>query len=290
MKEYSLQYQLMGKISHGQDGAIWGDRLFRFNGDGSCRVFSLPDCRELAFFWLDRLEEWCPHSNAVFFGGQRWLPGDEFPLLYTNLYNTYAASANRREGTLCAYHLTREGEVFTAELVQIIRIGFVEDLARWKSLEGKGDFRPYGNFVWDNRQNRLIAFVMRDKEHVTRYLDFDMPDCRAGDLCTACGLRIVTLRESDVCGMYDGEYATLLQGACCRNGRLYSVEGATSSGENPAMPPRLQIMDTDRRAQLGAVDLYAAGLTNEPEFIDFWGDVLVYADHVGNVYRFTLEE
>lgn len=289
MQNICLQYESIGKIASGQDGAIWGDWLFRFDGNGSCRVYSLPDIREKAFFWLDRLDEWCPHSNAVFFGPQRWLPGDEFPLLYTNLYNTYSSAANRREGVLCVYRLTREGEVFSSELVQIIRIGFTENRDLWKSLDGKGDVRPYGNFLADCDRGKLIAFVMRDREKVTRYFEFDLPDCRAGDLCTACGLRIVTLKEEDILACFDGEYANYLQGGCCHHGRLYSLEGFNASGENPSNPPRIQIMDTVNRVQLGAVDLYGAGLTVEPEWIDFREDDLLYCDAAGNLYRLDIQ-
>ena len=64
----------------GQDGAIYGDYLFRFSNNGICRVFSIKELKEesdapatlpqLALFTLDRASEISPHSNAVVFGNE----------------------------------------------------------------------------------------------------------------------------------------------------------------------------------------------------------------------------
>jgi len=290
MQEYTMQFEFQWKISRGQDGAIWGDYLFRFDADGSCKVYSICDRQLIGAFVLDQIARWQPHSNAVSFGPDRYAPEDEFPLLYTNLYNTYSGAEDRREGVCCVYRLMRCGTVFTTTLVQIIRIGFVEDRTLWKSLEGNGDVRPYGNFVVDADHRRFYAFVMRDREHVTRYFSFDLPAVTDGVRCDCCGAQVVTLEEADIRTMFDGEYANYLQGACCHQGILYSVEGFTvREGETAANPPRLQRIDMVRQKTLGAVDLCALGLRQEPEWIDFRQDTLYYCDCMGNLYICKIE-
>ena len=78
-----------GTICRGQDGAIWGDLLFRFSSSGDCRVYDLSrdGIPEVGAFRLDRWETLCPHSNSVSFGADYWAEGDEYPLLYSNIYN-----------------------------------------------------------------------------------------------------------------------------------------------------------------------------------------------------------
>lgn len=76
------------KTCGGQDGAIFGDLMFRFDSRGLCRVFDmkavkafekeekvLPVCE----FSLEKLDIVAPHSNAVFFGKEYFEDGDEFP-------------------------------------------------------------------------------------------------------------------------------------------------------------------------------------------------------------------
>ena len=92
-----FDFKKIGNICHGQDGAIYNNNLFRFSGDGSCRVYDLNrlepvadgEAECIASFKLDRSDEICPHSNAVCFGAEKYDESDEFPLLYTNIYNAY---------------------------------------------------------------------------------------------------------------------------------------------------------------------------------------------------------
>ena len=156
------------KVCRGQDGAIFGDCLFRFETDGRCFVYSIREKRQIGDFCLPGTDLLKPHSNAVAFGAERYDEADEFPLLYTNIYNNYAKQSERLEGVCCVYRITRDGNTFAAALVQVIRIGFVEDLALWKSLPGQEDVRPYGNFVPDIFRGKLYAFVMRDRDFVSR--------------------------------------------------------------------------------------------------------------------------
>ena len=90
-----------------QDGAIWGGYLFAFNARGECCVFNINDLSPVGEFYLDKRELICPHSNAVVFGCEYYEDGDEFPLLYTNVYNNYSNAEDRREGMVCVSHSHR---------------------------------------------------------------------------------------------------------------------------------------------------------------------------------------
>ena len=82
--------------SFSQDGAVFGDHLFRIDSGGNCLVFDLRDLKfdgekkdisPVGSFALDKAALICPHSNAVSFGSEYADPDDEFPVMYTNIYN-----------------------------------------------------------------------------------------------------------------------------------------------------------------------------------------------------------
>lgn len=286
-----LTYQKLFNIHIGQDGAVYNGLLFRFETDGRCWVYDVAQQTEIGHFTLDKSDILIPHCNAVCFGSERYEETDEFPLLYANLYNSYANESDRMEGVCCVYRIQRTQDGFTSTLVQLIRIGFTENLALWKSLESNGDIRPYGNFVVDTERQKLYAFVIRDKERVTRFFEFSLPRMRDGVLNSAYGVPVVLLQESDICNWFDCNYTYYIQGACCRNGKIYSIEGGTVSPEKKPEKafPRLMIVDMVNRDQLCHIDLYDLGLYKEPELIDFDGDFCYYADNLGSVYQFIFE-
>ncbi len=261
-----------------QDGTIFGDELFRFDAFGNCRVYSVSEKTEKARFRLERIDEWRPHSNAVCFGTEKFDENDEFPLLYSNVYNNYSKAEERREGCLCIYRLKRENEGFSAALVGVIRVGFVHDLSLWRSLEERADVRPYGNFVIDAEKNKMYAFVMRDKENVTRFFTFNIPKLSDGEVSD--GVSYVTLGKGDILDMFDTEYMRYMQGACAKNGVVYSVEGF-APGVNPA---RFRVIDVEAKAVTHDVMLEDYELPKEPEFIDFHGEELFYSDATGKMY------
>lgn len=84
------------------------------------------------------------------------------------------------EGTCCVYRLKRAGIQFRSKLVQVIRVGFVDNTDYWKSHGDVVDVRPYGNFVVDIDHNKLYVFTMRDCDRVTRYFAFDLPEVSEG--------------------------------------------------------------------------------------------------------------
>ena len=284
-----MKIERIARICSGQDGAIWGPFLFRFQSDGSCYVYETAqlmgggDGEREAFarFRLEKTEILQPHSNAVVFGSDYAVEGDEFPLLYTNIYNTYAKAADRMEGVCCVYRLWREGTVFCTELVQLIRVGFTKDPNLWCSPDGR-DVRPYGNFVIDRASGTYYAFTMRDSDHTTRYFSFRLPKRSDGEIDERFGVRTVTLSSADVEDWFDCPYHHYVQGACVHDGRIYSLEGFTSDEENP---PVLRIVDPEQRREFAVLSLGEFGLSIEPELIDFSGEHCLYTDHPGNVYE-----
>lgn len=274
------------KIEGGQDGAIFDGRLFRFQADGRCFVYSLPQLLSrapspapLGAFRLDRAELLCPHCNSAAFGPKP--EGETFPLLYVNVYNTYAKCADRREGTCLVYRLKETDGVFSSQLIQIIEVGFAKAAGLWRS-ETVEDIRPYGNFAADTDSGMLYAFTMRDETRRTRFFSFRLPSPDAGLPDAMPGVRRVCLTQSDLCAQFDVPYMHFMQGACLHKGKLYSVEGFTSDRDNP---PALRIISLSRQEQTDFVLFSDHGFEIEAEMIDFSGDVCVYSDYAGNVFQ-----
>lgn len=269
-----------GTICRGQDGAIWGDLLFRFSSSGDCRVYDLSrdGIPEVGAFRLDRWETLCPHSNSVSFGADYWAEGDEFPLLYSNIYNNYAKAENRLEGACCVYRIFRENGVFRSTMVQLLKVCFVADETLW----GIGDnIRPYGNFVVDRENRILYAFTMRDKEQTTRYFAFPLPGVREGFMDG--WLRICPLEKPLF--FFDTPYHHFIQGACVHGGKILSLEGFTGSGENP---PAIRVIDPQSKQQVDFCLCRDMGTDIEPECVDFQGDTCWYSDYQGTLYELKL--
>ena len=132
-----MKIKKLSSIVGGQDGAIYKNYLFRFSSKGGCTVYDLTKIEEnmtpIAEFKLDKSDFIVPHSNSVIFGNEFYSQGDEFPLLYSNVYNNYAKTEDKRVGICCVYRLVREGNTFSTTLVQLIKIGFTVDRGLWRS-------------------------------------------------------------------------------------------------------------------------------------------------------------
>ena len=281
-----MKIKKLSKIIGGQDGAIYNNLLFRFSSKGGCTVYDMNTLAEeavpFAEFKLDGSDLIVPHSNSVTFGNEFFSQDDEFPLLYSNVYNNYAKAEDKRVGICCVYRLTREGDTFTTKLVQLIKIGFTDDRGLWRSSGDFEDKRPYGNFVVDTDRNQLWAFVMRDGEKQTRYFAFDLPKLADGDIGDA-GVREVTLTADMIKEYFDTPYHNYVQGAVCREGKIYSVEGF---GEK--IHPALRIIDTEEKRQILHFDFFDAGYTDEAELIDFFEGRCIYGNHVGELFELEL--
>lgn len=284
-----MNIKQIAKICGDQDGAIWNNFLFRFNSKGRCKVYNLDELRgkteifdmtEVDEFVLDRAEEICPHCNAVMFGNEYYAPQDEFPLLYSNIYNNYAKEENKLKGVCLVYRLQKDGDKFATTLVQMIEIGFVENTEHWKS-EKIEDFRPFGNFTIDREKSIYYAFNMRDEVRKTRYFAFDLPKVNDGETDEKFGIKKVVLGLEDIKDYFDCEYHVCIQGACCHNGKIYSAEGFSSK---IGKPPVLRIINPETKVQEMKVAFNDFGIDTEAEVVDFYDGVCYYSDAHGNLY------
>ncbi len=230
--ESNVSYEDIGSIGAWQDGAIFDGKLFVLGGFGSGAVYDINTASKLGTLTLDKQDVLKPHANSVCFGSTYYAAGDKYPLLYVNIYNNYASSADRMEGTCCVYRLTEADGVFSTSLVQVIRIGFTEDLSLWKSKENNGDVRPYGNFVVDTEDNKLYAFVMRDANKTTRFFRFAIPAIGAGTYDETYGCNVVTLNAADIESQFDMAYFNYLQGVTYYDGKILSAEGFGTGSES----------------------------------------------------------
>ena len=115
-----MRFEKIGKIKTGQDGAIWKGELFRIDASGNCLVYNVDELfgepLAKAGFRLDKYELICPHSNSVCFGTKYFANGDEYPLLYTNVYNNYSKSENKEIGVTCVYRIEKVDDGFKSTL------------------------------------------------------------------------------------------------------------------------------------------------------------------------------
>ena len=278
----------LGKICGDQDGAICGDYIFRFNSSGDYSVYSLAsldftkDNGELEAVFkgkLDRYEEIVPHSNAVFFGNNYYEEGDEFPILYSNLYNNYA-SDNEKTAVLLCYRVLRNKNEFATMLLGEIKICFKDEKGLWRSSEGE-DARPYGNFISNKDSDKLFAFVMIDNENLTRYFAFNMPDIKKGET-NKLGIKSITLNKQDIVYSFDTKYHQFIQGACLYEDKIYSTEGFAHDN---VRIPAIRVIDSEKKEEVKYLNLTEFGYFEEPEFIDFYKGICLYSDAHGNLYK-----
>ena len=291
-----MKIESLAKIKGGrQDGAIFNGYLFSFNAVGECSVYEIEKLKGLkgdeaevfSEFVLDKKDILVPHSNAVMFGSEYYDKEDEFPLLYSNVYNNYAKEADKQKGVCLVYRLQRKDKEFKTTLVQIIEIGFTEDESLWKSAGEKEDVRPYGNFTIDAENGIFYAFTMRDNTNSTRYFAFELPKAEQGELCEEYNAKKVVLNKSDIKEYFDCPYHHYVQGACCHEGKIYSLEGFTGSQENP---PAIRVIDTKLKKETVFKKFGDYGINVEPEMIDFKEDICYYTDHHGNMYKLDLAD
>lgn len=279
----------IGKITGGQDGAVFGNELFRFDTKGKCTVFDLSELEHneeknllpKSVFFLDKLDLVTPHSNAVFFGTEYYDVTDAYPILYTNVYNNYSASNDKRMGMLTAYRLQKTNIGYKTTLLQIIRIGFSEDIL-WKADEKEHGVRPYGNFVAE--KEKLYAFVMRNEEKGTRFFEFRLPSVREG-VNISGEVKQLVLTKNDILETFDLPYFRFVQGAAMRNGKIYSTEGFTADNVNR---PAIRVVDVAQKNEK-YYDIMKLGYPEEAELIDFFGDECLYSDINGNLYSCSFD-
>jgi len=271
------KYEKVATIGGGQDGEIHNGYLFSFGGTGGCNVYSMDDYSLVSSFTLNSNGTTQPHSNSVCFSKIKYSAEDEFPLLYSNIYNNDSSKI----GVTNVYRVIKEENVFSAELVQVIKIGFTDDSSKWAT-----GVRPYGNAVVDVDKNDYWAFVMDGSTNSTKFYRFDLPKITDGVLDETYGCNVVTLNYEDILTQFSTEYFNYVQGACYHDGKIYSAEGFTNDTTNI---PTLRVIDLKEKKLIKSINLVSTfNLTIEPEFLDFYDNSLYYKDVSGNLYKFDI--
>jgi hypothetical protein len=265
-------------LESGQDGTIWGNYFFIFHSRGAGWVYDYGkllkgEVERIATFTLDKTEVMNPHCNSVVFGNEYYEGGDEFPLVYCNVYNNYQKEEEKHVGTCCVYRLQRKDNEFKTTLVQIIKVGFVNEAPLWCSETG--DFRPYGNFVVDREEGMLYAFNMRDQYQNTRYFAFKLPKARDGVFDESTGVTWCTLNKEDLVDYFDTELHHFMQGATMHKGKIYSVEGFTN---NVKAQPAIRIIDPKTHTLEFYASFMELGYSAEAELIEFYDGKCIYGN------------
>ena len=284
-----MKIKQIAKICGGQDGAIINDQLFRFDTRGKCFVYDLSDIEAdtvteldaIGGFVLDKAELIVPHSNSVCWGTEFYDPNDEYPLLYTNIYNNYAKANDKLIGVCCVYRVERTGNNFKTTLVQLIEIGFTDNTDLWKAYPDRHGDRPYGNFVIDREGGYYYAFVMRNEKLGTRYFKFKIPSVSEGTIDSIYNVKRAVLTADDICDQFDCPYHRYVQGAIAHGKYIYSTEGFHNDKINR---PAIRIISLEKKAEERYIDLLEMGYLCEPEMIDFYNDTCYYSDAGGNLY------
>lgn len=257
----------IGSANYGgpwQEGAIFDGKLFMLNHEELGGVFDMESGEMIGDFICDRSDFLSVHSNSICFGTEYYDKNDKYPLMYICVYNNYEGQANQYEGHCGVYRITEDGSDFKGDLVQVIKIGFTEDLNMWKSRPNRGDICPYGNFIVDTDKNDFYAYVMRDATQTTRYYKFDLPKVSDGEYNSLFGCKTVTLNIADIKDQFDTEYSVYLQGADYVDGMILSSSGLGYGRDGGAI---LRLVDLESKKVIKVFDAMSAGVYNEPEVI-----------------------
>lgn len=233
----------------GQDSAIAEDgNIVSFSSNGYYKVIDLNGQEFKPLTALDQQATIAPHSNCVFFGTEKYDVDDNYPIIYTNAYNT----AGLPKGAFYGYRLNNS---FDTALLQTIKIGFTEENI-WTG--GGSNVRPYGNFLMDTDNGKLYAYTMIDNLNVTRFFKFSMPVLSAGST--------VTLQEVDIEDYFDVPYFYYIQGGCYHGGKIYASCGFTAND------CKLYVVDLTEKKVTSTVPL--GGFAGEPETVFTYKDEL----------------
>ena len=267
-----------------QDGEAFGDCLFVFDAVGTMNVYDVNTGEHLDACYLGSKDLLVPHVNSASFSDQYYAEGDTYPLLYTSMYNNVTPSNQFLLGTCCVYRITEAAGQFSAQLVQVIRIGFIGDANLWTPYN---DSRPFGNFVVDTDLNMLYAFVPRDKTNTTRFLGFALPKPDAGTYKEEYGCNQVILQAANIRRQFEMSYISSPQGCTYYDGRIYSVEGF---GSFESAPPFLRVINVETGMIVRSVNLGQLGLLKEPEVITFANGQMYYVAIDGVIHKLAFEE
>ena len=202
--------------------------------------------------------------------------------VYSNVYNNYASQSDKHIGECCVFEVHGAANVWANSLVQVLKVGFIDDLDRWPAAS---ESRPYGNFLVDDEKECLYVYVMYSSKKLTYWYKFDLPDVSDGVWDEDYDCYVKTLKITDVKDQWTTPLQNYVQGACVHDGLIWSTEGfSATSGTNLA---RMRIIDPSRKSQIAVFNFYADGDPVEPEFIDFYNGRCYYGS-VKQMYMLEL--
>ena len=196
--------------------------------------------------------------------------GDIFHI-YSNIYNNYSSAEDKHIGECCVYNVGGDGKIWSNTLVQLLKIGFINDKNLWPAAT---EVRPYGNFVVDNDNQFLYAFVMYSSKSLTYWYKFALPEVSEGEWNETYGCKVKTLTENDILDSWTTPLQNYVQGACVYDGLIWSTEGFTgTSGANLA---RMRVIDPSKKSEIAVFNFFSDGDPVEPEFIEFYNGSCYY--------------
>lgn len=192
--------------------------------------------------------------------------------MYSNIYNSYSSSTTDKHiGECCVYNVVENEGTWTNSLVQLIKIGFINDANYWSP---SNEARPYGNFVVDAENKYLYAFTMYTSKGLTYWYKFNLPSVTSGEWNDTYGCYVCTLNIEDIVDSWTTTHQNYVQGACVHNKLIYSTEGFNgTTGTNVA---RMRIIDPEKKKEIATFHFYADDDPVEPEFIDFYNGICYY--------------
>lgn len=196
--------------------------------------------------------------------------GDIFHI-YSNIYNNYSSAEDKHIGECCVYNVGGDGKIWSNTLVQLLKIGFINDTNLWPAAT---EVRPYGNFVVDNDNQFLYAFVMYSSKSLTYWYKFALPEVSEGKWNETYGCKVKTLTENEILDSWTTPLQNYVQGACVYDGLIWSTEGFTgTSGANLA---RMRVIDPSKKSEIAVFNFFSDGDPVEPEFIEFYNGSCYY--------------
>lgn len=261
------RFSLVDKI---QDGCIFNDTLFLFNSIGTCYVYNIND--NYSLICETALPDYCgfvPHSNCVCFGS-KVDDSDDFPLLYTNVYNNY--SNNPYSYGMCfVYRIFVQGYNYQFNLVQVIKLSFSNDNTLWN--DDSFNISPFGNFLIDN--DKLIVYLNIFSTSKTRFFVLPLP--------TISNELFVEIDSHEICYFIDTQLFKYIQGGTIHNKCILSLEGFGTID----FPAVLRIINLNNKL-LRTVFLDCIIGEKEPEFISIYNEYLFIGEHNGEIFSFDL--
>ena len=181
----------------------------------------------------------------------------------------------------------RKGVVqgYTNDLVQIIKIDFLNDPI-WCSTGGAQlDTRPYGNFAIDYKNGFLYAIALKSGDMITTTIKFRLPSITEGTYNSTYGANVVKLQVEDIIEHFDTPFAYSIQDVDFYNNYIYITEGFTNNSSEPA---RMRVIDVVNKCQVALFEIHHDFFPIEPEFICWYEGELYYSDARLDVLKIKL--